>query len=249
MRSRLIQDTSTLEPTWREWLAALAPPTRALDAWLGRDDRLVIIAPHPDDEVLACGGLLFDHHARGGRSLIVAVTDGEASHAPSAQWDAVALAHRRNVERLAGLRALGLDAPDVVRLGLPDGRAADPRTRLTERLLALMAPTDVVVATWRLDGHPDHDAAGSAAAQASAVHGCRLIEAPVWMWHWAEPDDPRIPWHRLHALELGVPAVAHKRAALSAHVTQLTARDAGRGPVLDGAIIARALRGAEYFFV
>ena len=41
--------------------------------------RVVVVAPHPDDEVLGAGGALASLAVRGARLLLVAVTDGEAS--------------------------------------------------------------------------------------------------------------------------------------------------------------------------
>ncbi len=55
-------------------------------------------------------------------------------------------------------------------------------------------------ATWRGDGHPDHEATGRAAAAAAKNAGAPFIEYPIWMWHWASPDDPAVPWHRARRL-------------------------------------------------
>lgn len=85
----------------------------------------------------------------------------------------------------------------MVRLGIPDGQAANMIFAIVMKLLPLLEPDDVIVTTWSLDGHPDHEATSEAARQASTKAGCRLIEAPVWMWHWATPDDFSIPWSRL----------------------------------------------------
>jgi LmbE family N-acetylglucosaminyl deacetylase len=131
---------------------------------------------------------------------------------------------------------------------VPDGGVARRTGALAHTLSRLLLPSDVVVTTWRLDGHPDHEATGLAAAQACAAAGCRLLEAPVWMWHWAAPGDPRIAWDRLVGLALGVDLVWRKQEALAAHVTQLRARDATCGPVLGAEIVTRAARATEYFF-
>ena len=48
-------------------------------------ERVVVVAPHPDDEVLAAGGLMRWMACRGREVLVVGVTDGEASHARSAR--------------------------------------------------------------------------------------------------------------------------------------------------------------------
>ena len=246
---RLIEGAGCAEPVWREWLDAMAVPTLAVEDWLPEQARLVVVAPHPDDEVLACGALLAMHAARRGACCVVAVTDGEASHPGSTQWTAQQLTAVRRAERAEGLRRLGLCGTSVHGLGLPDGAVQAQADGLRWRLIDLLRPADVVVATWSLDGHPDHDACGAAAVQACATVGCRLLAAPVWMWHWAAPGDARVPWHRLRALHVDSTAWQRKQAALQAHVSQRTAREGGQGPVLGAEILARAAREREYFFV
>ena len=55
---RLIQGQGTPEDMWRPWLRAQTWAQMSLPAFMGESERLVVVAPHPDDEVLACGGLL-----------------------------------------------------------------------------------------------------------------------------------------------------------------------------------------------
>lgn len=75
-------------------------------------------------------------------------------------------------------------------LGLPDGRLTDHEDRIAESLAEILrgaAPGTRCAATWRGDGHPDHEAVGRAAAEACARTDVELLEYPVWMWHWAHP--------------------------------------------------------------
>lgn len=246
---RLVEGAGTPESVWQAWTGLARVSLPPVSAWLPASARLVVVAPHPDDELLACGGLIHEHSARGGEILIVAVTDGEASHAGSPGWSPTQLAALRRAESTEGLRRLGLRSAGVVRLGLPDGQIAQHTDALGRTLETLFWPTDVVLSTWRLDGHPDHDATGRAAAWACAQAGCRLVEAPVWMWHWSAPGDARVPWHRMLGVPLAPRALALKKTALAAHVTQLSRRDPCNGPVLGPAILARADRMIEYLFV
>lgn len=244
---RHIGATGTPESLWAEQLRRV--PVRKLDALVPASLRLVVVAPHPDDEVLACGGLVFEHVARGGEVCVIGVTDGEASHPDSEVWTRTTLAEQRRCESAAGLRLLGVAESQVVRLGFPDGLLARYAGPLREALGLCVRPDDVVVCTWQLDGHPDHEAVGAAAQTACDDAGAQCLQVPVWMWHWSCAGDDAVPWHLLRALPVSPTALARKRAALSAHVTQLTPRGAGTGPVLDPLIVARASRPAEYFFV
>ena len=247
--SRLIHGAGTPEATWLQWRGLRRAPLLSLDRCLPAQRRLVVVAPHPDDEVLSCGGLLQMQAARGGAVLVVAVTDGEASHRGSGHWTASRLAPVRRLESTNGLAQLGIPFSRVTRLGLPDGAVQHLRPQLVDALTQLLRPTDLVVTTWRLDGHPDHEAVGEAAAQACANVGCRLVEAPVWMWHWCVPGDLAVPWARLRGVRLTELAQQRKARALAAHRSQLTPRDAGKEPVLGAEIQRRARRSTEYFFV
>ncbi len=252
-----IHGDGTPEWIWQAWGRLSSAPLIDLDALLQEGQRAVVVAPHPDDEVLACGGLLAMLASRQaadtgpwGESatplLMVGVTDGEASHPGSRHWTAERLAVQRRSERAHGLRQLGLDVP-VFTAGLPDGGVSANEDDLVIYLLSLLQPGDVVFTTWREDGHPDHEATGRACARAAALTGARLIEMPVWTWHWAQPEDPRVPWHRLRRLPLPPSALQAKRAAIAAHRSQLVA-DGERAPVLGAATVERLMRPFEYLF-
>lgn len=244
-RRRQIHGAGTAPVDWERWLDTRRIPD--LDP-LRADQRLVVVAPHPDDELLACGGLLAAHASQGGEWCLVAVTDGEASH--GGDIDPKQLAQRRRSERDEGLAEMGLSnvGDRTRRLALADGAVARSTVALMDGLLNVLSPGDVVVSTWRFDGHPDHETTGGITAMACEVRRCSLLEAPVWMWHWATPGDVQVPWHRLRRVRLGAELGARKRAAVLLHVSQLEERPGGQGPVLGDHILARAAWPVEYFF-
>ena len=245
MTARAIQGDGTPESDWLTWLAAQATPRMTSRQLCSDKNRLVVVAPHPDDEVLACGGLLALRASRGLPILIVAVTDGEASHGGHCAHQQAKLGEQRLLERRQGLAQLGVEPACVLRLGVPDGKTASNTQELIDQLRRVVQPTDVVVTTWRLDGHPDHEACANAVRQA----GCRHFQAPVWMWHWAKPADPRVPWETMVALELTEQTAQLKQRALAQHRSQLERRSSVLGPVLEAGIVQRAARQNEYFFV
>lgn len=229
--------TGTPEQVWRAWpglseLPVVSPPPR---------NRLVVVAPHPDDEVLGVGGLMAIRPPQ----LLIGVTGGEGSH-PGSTVTGEQLRARRRRERAAGLDQLDATGTQVLELSHPDGAVEEEL--LTEQLAGLLTATDLCLATWRHDGHPDHDTVGRAAARACASLGAVLWEYPVWTWHWAGPADPRIPWHRLHRIELD-PAV---RAAKAAALAQFTSQTTALGPdhadraVLPPHVLERFDRPAEF---
>jgi hypothetical protein len=120
-RSRHIGGTGPAAADWARDAALAAVPSITLDALIPPGTRVVVVAPHPDDEILTCGALLQLVAARGDAPLIVAVTDGEASHPGSPAWPPERLRQARTDETNAALAHLGIDADRVVRLHIPDG--------------------------------------------------------------------------------------------------------------------------------
>ncbi|MEO6030831.1 MAG: PIG-L family deacetylase [Burkholderiaceae bacterium] len=198
--------------------------------------------------MLACGGLIAAHAASGGCVAVIAVTDGEASHRGDKGWPPAKLALMRSAERMRGLARLGVRAASVERMGLVDGAVAGGRARLREALQRFLRAGDIVVTTWPLDGHPDHDATGVEAERACIERDCELLRAPVWMWHWSAPGDARVPWQQLRGFALTPDGLDRKTRALAEHATQLSPRF-GEGPVLGASILERAARRTEFFFV
>lgn len=209
---------STLEPgtpesSWLAWSAV----REALPLELGEVDRLVVVAPHPDDEVLGAAGLMRRATAEGRSIRILSVSDGEASH-PGVP-DARALAERRRRETGEALVRLGLDV-EVLHLGLPDGRVDRHRTEVAVALAELLGPGTMCVAPWRHDGHPDHEASGAAAVAATEATGATLVEYPVWAWHWATPGAG-LPAAPLRRLDLTPDERAAKHHAIDAFESQI----------------------------
>jgi LmbE family N-acetylglucosaminyl deacetylase len=248
LNDRFIQDDGTPDALWLPWLAQQGIACLSPDLLFSHGNRLVVIAPHPDDEILACGGLLAMRAAAGVQSLVVAVTDGEASHGDVDDTARTKLGLLRASESNTGLLALGVAPASVVRLHVADGDVARWEQKIALQIQALLAPSDIVVTTWRLDGHPDHEAVARAAQLACSPNGCKLLQAPVWMWHWAEPGDTRVPWNNLVAVNLPAQAISAKQRALQCHQSQLAPRHADLDPVLIPSIVERSLRQHEYFF-
>jgi LmbE family N-acetylglucosaminyl deacetylase len=234
-----IDAPGTDERTWAAWPWLSTLPGSAL-AGLATVKSAVIVAAHPDDEVLGAGGLISMLAASRVRLRLVAVTNGERSH--QGHGSIGALARRRATETAVALRALGAQGAEVIRLGLPDSGLAGVEDKLTETLAPLVADFDLCLAPWDGDLHPDHEAAGRAVRRA----GPRSLYCfPIWMWHWATPGDPRVPWDRALRVPLPPRAVNRKRAAITSFASQLEDRGHGLGPVLTPGVIAHFTRAME----
>jgi len=231
----LIVDQEHLGPTETQWDTA---GHREQLASLGSIEarRLVVISPHPDDEVLGVGGLIQVALSQQILVEVVAVTDGEASHPSSKVATTLDLARVRTGESREALRRLGCDEPLVTRLHLPDGDVSDRRDQLNRALADILSPDDLCVAPWRRDGHPDHNVCGESAFAASRAVGARMLEYLVWAWHWADPDGFDIPWPQCRRLDLTRRERARKRWATAAFESQTRSL----GPGLEDAAVLPA---------
>ncbi|HET9169986.1 MAG TPA: PIG-L family deacetylase [Actinospica sp.] len=207
----------TAETAWQEWDGLRSLPALSL----ADIDSAVVLAAHPDDQVLGFGGGLALLAARGVRLRIVVATDGEASHPHSRTRTAARLAEVRRAEDASALAALGAAHAEVLRLGLPDSGLDDRGGLLAARVAEAVRGFELCVAPWSGDMHPDHESVGRAARRACAAGGLVLWQYPVWMWHWAAPADERVPWERAALLELPDWAWVRKQEAVACHRSQI----------------------------
>ncbi|EZP25813.1 PIG-L deacetylase family protein [Pseudomonas sp. RIT288] len=204
--------------------------------------RAVVVAPHPGDEVVTCGGLLQLLASLGHPLQLLSITDGSASHPGSRQWSEKRLSVFRPQESVEALRRLGLPMHSLkwVRGGFTDNALLDREVDLTDFIARYLRPGDVVFSTWREDGNDDHEAVGRASAKAAAQVGATFHDVPVWAWHWPERDQNLIPWERARKLRLDTWTVARKSHATHAYASQLKGEPAiGIAPMLPRVILER----------
>ena len=91
------------------------PPREALE-----DRPFIVVAPHPDDESLGCGGLIADACRQGLRGKVVIVSDGAGSHPNSKAYPPERLIPLREEEAKQAGAELGLNPEDILFLRLPD---------------------------------------------------------------------------------------------------------------------------------
>ena len=207
---------------------------------------MVLVSPHPDDEVLGCGGLLFRARQLGLEVLLIAVTDGEACYPGDPLWTPEHLRATRPSELAAAMRELGVAEQCIQRLRIPDGKVAAHESELCARLVQLMRAGDRVLVTWRADGHPDHEATARATLAAAERSAASVGEFPVWAWHWmsADASDPPLP----NAWRYRIDAAARqaKQCALNHFASQLGGADSAiAAPILPPHVLARFQRDYE----
>jgi|TARA_R100000049_G_C1957062_1_gene115513 LmbE family N-acetylglucosaminyl deacetylase len=154
-------------------LEALAPP-----------GRLLIVAPHPDDETLGCGMALAAALATGRQVAILLLTDGEGSHPNSRKFGTARRVATRLAEFESALTALAPGKPiPVVRAHLPDGQTTDQNAaQIIDRLLEhpCVAKADTIWSTWLHDPHCDHRTAAILAHMLAERSDAALWSFAIW---------------------------------------------------------------------
>lgn len=238
-------------------LAELAAAPLRSDAWVREWGPTLVVAPHPDDEALGCGGAIALLRRAGVPVQVVVVSDGGMSHPRSKRYPRAALRALRESESVAGLAALGVDASAVSFLRLPDGAVPaagdvgfdEAAARCRTAFAAIAAAPETVLAPWRRDPHRDHRAAWDLVVAAVAgARRPRLLEYPVWLWERGEPRDAPLEGEA-RAWRLDIEAVLQlKSAAIAAHRSQTTGLvDGPDGFRLGSAMLARFGRPWELY--
>ena len=180
------------------------------------------MTPDPDDEVSSIGGLIYGLHCLG-RDLLVIAATGQAMSQGLDDSDHESGGSQVQYAPYSGaLHRLGVMAGKegekpmcgLVHAGLEKNTLSENETTLAAFLAWRLKPGDVVFASWRFDGDPDHEAVGRATLAASAIVGAKCIPVPVCAWEWATPGDSRVPWHRARRVEVDQYGLYAKRQAL-----------------------------------
>jgi LmbE family N-acetylglucosaminyl deacetylase len=190
----------------------------------------LIVAPHMDDEALACGTALAQLPNKEAWHVIYA-TDGMRSPQPAVPWRnkvSPELGKIRQAEARAAMACLGLPPANVHFLNLPDGRLQQHLPALRQGLARFLTATkpDHVLAPFRYDRHPDHLAVNhvlTAMVREGAYQG-QLTEYFVYsQWRLLPLRDMRRyirPGLLRMVASTGV--AAQKRAALNCFKSQTT---------------------------
>lgn len=129
--------------------------------------RVMVVAPHADDETFGCGGTIYKHHLAGDRITSVFMTDGSKGYELAGGISGQALIELREHEAQAAAAALGIN--ECIFLRNPDtALQCSPQTVAQLRSLLDSLRPDVVYVPSPLDTHRDHRQTCAIAARALA---------------------------------------------------------------------------------
>jgi len=158
---------------------------------------VLVIAPHPDDESLGCGGTIALLRERGFAVHVLFVSDGTMSHPNSPTYPADRLRQLRESEALEALHVLNVPPEQATfmrqkdrQVTTPDSPAFADAVAFIRKLLMALKPTTVLV-PWRRDPHPDHRASWELldGALAEIPARPRVLEYLIWLWELGHEAD------------------------------------------------------------
>lgn len=218
----------------------------------------LVLAPHPDDEALGCGGLIQYLLEQNMTVIVCFVTSGEASHKHSKKYPPEKLAILREEEAKKACDILGVKPSHVFFLRQPDSGLQDlkneQRNNNARNVADILKEFKIysLVLPWRMDPHPDHRAAFELGKTAVALRedNIQLVEYPIWLWKNSSSQDWPIK-ESVEIFRLDISKMLErKRAAIYAHASQTSTLidDDPEGFTLSDDLLSPFLIPFEFFF-
>lgn len=224
---------------------------------LSQRQRVLIVAPHPDDETLGCGGAISLLCRQGYDVNVLIISDGTGSHPNSQKYPAPILQSIRSQETCTALAILGVDRSAITFLNLKDGAIPNvtspkfhaAKVRCRNYLQATLP--DTIFVPWRLDPHPDHRATWQLiqAAILNLEMIPQVIEYPIWDWdilQQTKADLSQVTGWRLDIQSV----LVQKTQAIESYQSQLgqLIDDDPHGFCLSAEMLANFTRPWEVYF-
>lgn len=145
---------------------------------------ILVLAAHPDDAELGCGGTILKHVAMGHKVGVVDLTRGELGTRGTPQT--------REAEAADSAKILGLSVRENI--GLPDGFFKNEREHQLEVVKAIRKyQPDIILANARYDRHPDHGRGADLAFEACFLSGLQKISTNQDPWR------PKVLYHYIQS--------------------------------------------------
>lgn len=219
---------------------------------------IVIVAPHMDDEALACGGLIARLPYKN-RIHIIYATDGMKSPAPiivgrdqvSTNLDKI-----RMQESVEAMRILGITEQNLHFLCLPEAELQKHGAALKhkiQQIVEILSPQFMFV-PFRYDRHLDHLAVNHAVVSLleEGISSAQLVEYFVYYrWRLLPKRDIRkyIKPQLIHKLDIAGVA-EQKRQALDSFTSQTTIYYPWMTrPILTPVLLDEECQNPEYFLI
>lgn len=218
----------------------------------------LVLAPHPDDEVLGCGGLIQFLLEQKMEIVVCFITSGNASHPNSKKFPSKKLGDLREGEARTSCKILGVATENIIFLKQPDSLLESLDESITRTLNSKIAEIirnhniSSIILPWRRDPHPDHRATFLLGKNAAKLvdEPIQLMEYPIWLWKNSHKKD----WPRKNEVEIYRLDVLEKKSkkveAIHAHKSQTSTLidDDPQGFILTDDLLSPFLTSFEFYF-
>lgn len=219
----------------------------------------LIVSPHPDDEVIGCGGLISRLVEEGNSPYIVFMTGGGASHKTCCNLSEEEIIKNRRILTRESLGILGVKEDHIYELNFPDGKIPYPNDegqvtnddpnifKLKSLLSTFQSPLsnlNIFVPHWG-EGWPDHINTAKI-IKAITPQNAQIWEYCVWMWYyniWRGLD-----WENAFRLKLDKDEREKKLKAIAVYTDTLASCGKPWSGVLPEIFKSAHKKGFELYF-
>lgn len=183
----------------------------------------ILIAPHPDDEVFGCCGLMQRMLAKGKRVELIVMTGGGKSHSGCCTLDEVTLIAQRRKLTLKAAALYGLSKEHIHFLDFPDGGVSKEHPEvvrlrsLLEVLLRGCRNAAVVYPHRQGEGWPDHIHTAEIVADLCKEQQAEVKQYEYCVWFWFY-NCWRIDWRNARILRMDKREYRCKQEAINAYI-------------------------------
>jgi LmbE family N-acetylglucosaminyl deacetylase len=226
---------------WDQKIENLSPPKITWPP----SGHIVLISPHPDDELLAAGATLATASDKKTPITILGVTNGELSHPYLNESERQELGKRREHETISAYQTAGIQAERIA-LSAPDGFVSQHIKEIQKQLEQIIQKDTICITPWEGDGHPDHQACALAAKEICSKNKVPLFASPIWLWNWDNPKDPTFPFSEAFSFRFDADIMRRKQEGINCYTSQIQSED-GYRPVLPTTFLEHFERQVEVF--
>lgn len=184
--------------------------------------RTLILAPHPDDEAIGCGGLIARLCEEGQPPHVVVMTGGGGSLRGYSDMPESEVVKARRMLTLDSAKALGLPESNIHFLDFVDGHIGDRPESEMERLKGIIneIKPEAIFVPHSGEGWPDHLNTQEIIlnSQLPTLKSAQIYEYCVWMWYY---NVWRLDWKNAFQLKMTDSEHAAKLKAVDAYIRPL----------------------------
>lgn len=215
------------------------------------DKAILIIAPHPDDETLGCGGLICRLCGKGNPPHIAILTHGEASHRGCCSIDSNELGINRIRLAQNANSILGLSLENIRIFNYADGFVPQhDECGDLFRYIQSIKPEIILIPHWGEDW-PDHINVKSMISE-GRDRNFEVYEYCVWTWYylmWAGNNGfSKLQWNKAKVLKLNKNERTRKGLSIDEYLAPVAKCGRPYSGVLPSQLVQAGKSGVELYF-